>query len=174
MKKMKRKILLITLTLVVLSITIPALATPTWFVQIQCEITDVQYEPISETELFIHVTFEGAAGGPGIKGGTVEGVDHLFIDSSGNANINVYYTVTDKDGDQISFYVYGASVLDKTGKYVLTGAIATVIDTIEYPTTDKFSGMVSYEFIDEGFITDFSDFPPGGHIHAKLYPIDTS
>ena len=166
---MRRKILLITLTIAIMSIAIPTLAKPTWLAQIQCEITDVQYEFLSETELFIHVKFEGSAGGPGIKGGTVEGVDHLFIDALG-AHLNVYYTVTDKDGDRISFYVTGLSVPDKPGKYIFVGAEAVVIDSMEYPTTGKFFTMIGKEFYDEGFITDFSDFPPGGYIHAKLYP----
>jgi len=69
----------------------------------------------------------------------------------------VYYTVTDKDGDQISFYVEGYSVPDKTGKFVLTGATAIVIEMADYHTTGKYTTMVDAEFIDEGFITDFSD-----------------
>jgi hypothetical protein len=162
---MRRKILLITLTIAIMSITIPTLAKPTWLAQIQCEITDVQYDLP-----YIHVTFEGSAGGPGIKGGTVEGVDHLFIDENMHAHLNVYYTVTDKDGDQISFYVTGLSVPDKPGKYIFVDAEAVVIDSMEYPTTGKFFTMIGKEFYDEGFITDFSDFPPGGYIHAKLYP----
>jgi len=165
-----KKILLMTLTLVVMSIAVPTLAKPTWLSQIQCEITDVQYEPVSETELYIHVTFEGSAGGPVIKGGTVEGIDHLFIDSLGYAHMNVFYTVTDKDGDQISFYVTGLSVMDKSGKFVFVDAEASVIDSVEYPTNGKFFTMIGDEFDDKGFVTDFSDFPPGGYIHAKLYP----
>ena len=153
-----------TLTLAIMSITIPTLAKPTWLAQIQCEITDVQY-----TLPYIHVKFEGSAGGPGIKGGTVEGVDDLFIDENGDANLNVYYTVTDKDGDQISFKVTGLSVPDKSGKYIFVDAIAEVINDVDYPTTGKFFTMVGDMFDDVGFITDFSIFPPGGYIHAKLY-----
>ena len=164
---------LLPITLIVLSIVMPAFAKPTWFVQMQCEITDVQYEFLpNPSELIIHVTFEGAAGGPGIKQGTVEGVDHLFIDNLG-AHLNVYYTVTDKDGDQISFKVNGHSVPDKSGKYVFVNAEAIVINEEDYPRTGKYIDMVDDRFRDEGFITDFSDFPPGGYIHAKLYPIDS-
>jgi hypothetical protein len=167
---MKRKILLIvSVALVALSITLPALAKPDWFVQIQCEITEVEFVFDSSDLLYIHVAFEGTAGGPGVKGGTVEGVDHLFFDGTG-AHLNVNYTITDKDGDQISVYVWGDSVFhEESGQYVFENAFAEVIDETGYPTTAKYEGMVGDMFRDEGFITDFSADPPGGRIHARLY-----
>ena len=170
---MKRKILLLVpVALFALSMTLPALAKPAWYIQIQCEITSVT--PVGPVlgGFQIDVTFEGVASGPNVKDGTVEGVDHLVIDDLGVAHLHVYCTITDKDGDQLSFYVWGDSY-EKAGRLIFQDAFAEVIDEVidgtEYPTTGKYDGSEGTVFRDEGFVTDFSDIPPGGYIHAKMY-----
>jgi hypothetical protein len=148
--------------------TLPALAKQAWYVQIQCEITSVIPVGPVPGGFQIDVAFEGVAGGPNVKDGTVEGLDHLVIDALGVAHLHVYYTITDKDGDQLSVYVWGDSY-QKGGRIIFQDTFAVVIDETGYPTTGKYDGSEGTVFRDEGFVTDFSDNPPGGYIHAKLY-----
>jgi len=167
---MKSKILLIVpLAVLALSIVASVRAKPAWYVNFQLEITG--FMPIGPVPggFQIDVPFEGVAGGPNIKEGTVEGVDHLLIDGAGIYHINVYLTITDKDGDKISASGTGLSIRRNPGQIVHEDAEATIIDVLGYPTTGKYAGLVDTIFRMESFITDFSDSPPGGYIHGKLY-----
>ena len=166
---MKSKILLILLALLALSITVPVRAKPTWYVELQAEMTDFIFVGTVEEGILFDVSFVGVAGGPNVKGGTVVGVDHVLIDWEGTAHLDVYYTITDKEGDKISAHVTGLAVPKNPGQLVFEDAWATIIDVLDYPTTGKYIGLVGTTFRDEGFLTDVSVDPPGGYIHAKLY-----
>ena len=165
---MKSKILLILLALLALSITVPVRAKPTWYVELQAEMTDFIFVGIVEEGMLFDVSFVGVAGGPNVKG-TVVGVDHVLIDWEGVAHLDVYYTITDKEGDKISAWVTGLAVPKNPGQFVFENAWATIIDLDDYPTTGKYIGLVGTTFRDEGFLTEVSVDPPGGYIHAKLY-----
>ena len=59
---MKRKIiLLVPVALIALSIAFPVMATPAWYVQIQCEITGFNYVGSDLEGMLFDVTFEGVA-----------------------------------------------------------------------------------------------------------------
>lgn len=168
---MKSKILLIVpLTLSALSIVASVRGAPAWYAEFQLEITDFIFVGVDEQGIHFDVPFVGAAGGPGIKEGTAVGVDHLLIDWEGNVNLNVYLTITDKDGDKISVSETGFSVVGNSpSQRTFEGGEATIIDEPGYPTTGKYVGLVGTRFRSEGFISDFSRDPPSGYIHAKLY-----
>ena len=164
---MKSKILLI-VPLAVLALSIVAsvrAAEPALYAELQLEITG--FIPIGPGQF--DVPFEGVAGGPNIKEGTVVGVDHLVIDGAGIGHIHAYMTVTDKDGDKISAYYTGLSIHKNPGQIVHEDTWATIIDELDYPTTGKYDGLVGITFRGESFISDFSSVPPGGYIHVKLY-----
>lgn len=170
---MKSKILLIVpLALLALSIVASVRAAPTWYITLQLEITDFIFvEFVPGVGTYFAVPFEGVAVGPDIKEGTVEGVDLLLIDLIGIAHVDVYLTITDKDGDKISANAKGFSVDRNPSQKVFEGLEPTIINQLGYPTTGKYfdAGLVGTKFRSEGFISDFSSDPPGGYIHAKWY-----
>jgi hypothetical protein len=172
---MNSKSILVALALLLSSFASAAKAAPNWFANLQLGITGVMPVGFTEEGLLADVSFEGTAGGPHITDGTVVGVDHAVFDASGNAHLNVYLTITDKDGDQISANITGRAVPVSPGKYVLEEASGTIIDepdpdTAElHATTGKFAHMVGDTFEDVGFITGFSVDPPAGSVHAKWY-----
>jgi hypothetical protein len=173
--KMKGKSILVALTLFLSSFVSTAEAAPKWFANLQLKITGVLPAGFTEEGLLADVTFQGKAGGPHIKNGTVVGVDHAVFDVFGNAHLNVYLTITDKDGGQISANITGLAVPVSPGKYVLEEASGTIIDEPDpdtgelHATTGKFAHMVGDTFEDVGFITGFSVDPPAGSVHAKWY-----
>ena len=171
---MKSKILLIApLALLALSIVASVRAAPAWYAEFQLVITGFDFVDVVPEGIRFDVPFVGVAGGPNIKEGTVEGVDHLLIDWEGVAHMNVYLTITDKDGDKISARETGLSVAGNSpSQRAFEGGEATIIDVPGYPTTGKYIGLVGTEFRSEGFISDFSRDPPPpphGYIHAKWY-----
>jgi hypothetical protein len=168
---MKSKILLIVpLALLALSIAASVRAAPAWYAEFQLEIIDFIFVGVDEQGVHFDVPFEGVAVGPNIKEGTVEGVDHLLIDWKGNVHLNVYLTITDKDGDRISAEETGLSVVGNSpSQRAFEGMHATIIDEPGYPTTGKYTYLVGATFRSEGFISDFSRDPPSGNIHAKWY-----
>jgi len=167
---MKSKILLLVpLTLLALSIALPAKAVPAWYAEAQMEITDFIFVSVVEQGYRFDVPFVGVACGPNIKEGTVEGVDHVLIDWYGIVHLNVYVTITDKEGDKISAHVTGRGVSKNPGLIIFEDAVGTIIDELDYPTTGKYIGLVGYTFRDEGFVSGFSTEPPGGYIHVKWY-----
>jgi hypothetical protein len=168
---MKSKILpIVPLALLALSIVASTGAAHAWYAEFQLEITDFIFVGVDEQGIHFDVPFEGVAGGPNIKEGTVEGVDHLLIDWENVAHVNVYFTITDKDGDKISASETGFSVVGRSpSQRTFEGMHATIIDEPDYPTTGKYTNLVGATFRGEGFISDFSRDPPGGHIHAKWY-----
>jgi hypothetical protein len=170
---MRRKMLmLVPIILLALSVVVPAIAEPEMFLVMNCELTDIIFVgEVAEGYLY-DVPFEGVAGGPNVKGGTVEGVDHILFDWDGIGHVDIFYTITDNDGDKISVNVVGLSVTQKSGRIVFVDAIATVIDIVDYSTTGKYTGLIGTEFRDEGFVAGLSMDPPGGQLHAKLYWIE--
>jgi hypothetical protein len=105
----------------------------------------------------------------------VVGVDHAVFDASGNAHLNVYLTITDKDGDQISANITGLAALLNPGQYELQGASGTIINEPDpntgalHATTGKYAHLVGDTFEDVGFISGFSINPPAGSVHAKWH-----
>ena len=171
---MKSKILLIVpLALLALSIVASVRAAePAWYAEFQLVITGFDFVGVVPEGIRFDVPFEGVAGGPNIIEGTVEGVDHLLIDWEGIAHINVWLTITDKDGDKISAMETGLSVAGRSpSQRAFEGLEATIINVPGYPTTGKYTGLVGTTFRSEGFISDFSRDPPPphGYIHAKWY-----
>ena len=172
---MKSKILLIPLALLALTITVPVRAEPAWFVECQLELTDFIYVETVPGGILFDVPFEGVAGGPNVKEGTVVGVDHVLIDGEGNAHLNIYLTITDKEGDAISAHITGLAVPKNPGQLVFEGAWATIINEFDpttdvfYPTTGKYIDLLGETFRDEGFLTEVSVDPPGGYVHVKWY-----
>ena len=170
---MKSKTLLIVpLAVLALSIVASVRAAPTWYAEVQLEITG--WKPIGPVPggYQIDVPFEGVAGGPSITEGTVEGVDHLLIDSAGVAHPNVYLTITDKDGDKISAYETGLTVAGRSpSQRAFEDMEAKIINDLDYPTTGKYTYLIDATFRSEGFISDFSSDPlsPHGYIHARWY-----
>ena len=169
---MKRKILLLVpVALLALSIALPAKAVPAWYAEAQMQITGFTFvgpDPEGRGLLF-DVPFVGVASGPNIKEGTVEGVDHVLLDWQEIGHLDVYLTITDNEGDEISAHVTGLAVTRNPGQVVFEGAWATIIDMLDYPTTGKYIGLIGITFRDEGFITELSTEPPGGYIHVKWY-----
>lgn len=168
---MKSKILLIVpLALLALSIATSVRAAPAWYANFQLKITGFDFVGVVPEGIRFDVPFEGVAGGPNIKKGTVEGVDHLLIDWENVAHVNVYFTITDKDGDKISASETGFSVVGRSpSQRAFEGMHATIIDEPDYPTTGKYTYLVGATFRSEGFISHFSRDPPSGNIHAKWY-----
>jgi hypothetical protein len=156
---MKSKSILVALALCLWWFVSTTEAAPKWFANLQLEITGVMPVGFTEEGLLADVSFEGSAGGPDIADGTVVGVDHAVFDAFGNAHLNVYLTITDKDGDQISANITGLATFVSPGKYVLQGASGTIIDEPDpatgalHETTGKFADMVGDTFEDGGFIT---------------------
>jgi hypothetical protein len=172
MLKMKRKIVLLISALLALSIVAPTLAESDMFLVMNCEVTGIVFYPSNPDGSYrVDIPFEGVVGGPWVKEGVVEGVDLFFRDAAGVGHVNAFSTITDKDGDKLSINAVGISETEESGRIILD-ALATVIDTAEYPTTGKYSSLISEVFRDEGFISDFSVFPPEGYVHAKLYWTD--
>jgi hypothetical protein len=173
--KMKSKSIFIALALLLSSLISTAEAAPEWFANLQLKITGIIPLGLTEEGLLADVSFEGKAGGPHIKNGTVVGVDHMVFDFFGNGHLNVYLTITDKDGDQISANITGLATFVSPGKYVLQGASGTIINEPDpntgalHRTTGKYAHMVGDTFDDVGFITGFSVDPPAGSVHAKWY-----
>jgi len=169
---MKRRILLLLpILLLALSIAVSARAESAWYLELQCEITGFTFVGLDPEErgLLFDVPFVGVAGGPNVKEGTVEGVDHVLIDWEGIGHLNVYYTITDKEGDEISAHVTGLAVTLNPGQTVVQDAEATIINMPGYPTTGKYIDLIGITFRDEGFIAELSVEPPGGYIHVKWY-----
>lgn len=165
---MKRKMLLIPLALIAMSLIVPVRAGPAFFVNVQAEITEFKFVGIVPEGIRFDVPFVGVAGGPYVKG-TVTGVDYLLIDWGGIPNLNVHFTITDKEGDKLSIHVTGKSIAKNPGQSIFEETTVTIINEPDYPTTGKYSGWVGKEVRGEGFLTDLSMDPPGGYIHVKLY-----
>jgi hypothetical protein len=170
---MKRKSTALMLSiLVALSLALPVAAKPNMYLEMQCKITGIGLPTQENT---FDVMFEGVAAGPEIIAGKVEGVDHVYIDADDVTHLNVFYTVTDKDGSKVSVNVDGTSVEKNPGRQVFVDATATVINTEDYPTTGKFEYLYEAEtvFKDEGFLTaikfDPVSFSLSGRIHAKWF-----
>ena len=179
---MKRIILSVTVALIALgSIGVVAASgaatseRTAWFANLELQVTAITPVGFSQDGLLADVSFQGSAGGPTIADGTVVGVDHAVFDSSGNAHLNAYLTITDQDGDRLSANVTGLAVSVSPGKYVLQGTSGTIINEPDpstgtfHPTTEKYAQNVGRTFTDVGFITEFSFDPPGGAIHVKWY-----
>ena len=172
---MKSKSVFFALALLLSSIVSTAKAAPEWFVNLQLEITGAIPVGFTEEGLLADVSFEGSTGGPHTKRGTVVGVDHAVFDFFGNAHLNVYLTITDKDGDQISANIIGLAAFVNPGQYVLEQASGTIKNEQDpntgalHATTGKFADMVRDTFEDVGFISGFSFDPPAGSVHAKWY-----
>ena len=164
---MKRKSVLLAISFIILSIVFPlttSLAKPKWFIQYQCEIIDFEWTGIDPSGCWLYrSTFVGVAGGPNIVDGTVEGVDCGMHDGV-TAYMDVWITITDKDGDQIVFHDVGECTTINPGQAVFVDVECTVMHA-----TGKFSYLVGQTYIKEGSLTDFSDDPAGGYVHGKLY-----
>ena len=118
---MKRKnILLGIVSLLTLTIVLPAEAKPDMYLEMQCEITEMRWTSPYTFEAYI----EGVASGPDIRTGRVTGVDYGYFDENG-LHLNVYYTVTDKDGDSISVHVTGDSIITNPGRIVFFSSTTT-------------------------------------------------
>ena len=177
---MKRNTLAVMVTLIALSslgvvASGAAASQPTaWFANLELQITAITPVGFTQDGLLADVSFQGSAGGPNIAGGTVVGVDHVVFDPSGNAHLNAYLTITDKDGDQLSANITGLATFVNPGRYVLQGTSGTIINepdpsTGTFLTTGKYAQKVGRTFTDVGSITEFSFNPPGGSIHLKWY-----
>lgn len=156
-------------------VRVPDGPTPVWFANLQLTITDVMPVTATEEGLLADVSFHGRAGGPFIKGGTVVGVDHALFDLSGDAHLNVYLTITDNDGDQVSANITGLATFLNPGQYLLQGTVGAIINEVDprtsafHPTTGKYAQLVGSTFADIGFISAFSFSPPAGSVHANWY-----
>lgn len=172
---MKSKSLLVALALLLSLFVSTAEAKPEWFSNLQLEITGIVPVEYTQEGLLADVSFEGTAGGPQITDGIVVGVDHAVFDSAGNAHLNVYLTITNKNGDQLSANITGLATPVNPGQYVLQGVSGTIINKPDpntgsfYATTGKYAHMINRTFIDVGFITAFSFSPPAGSVHANWY-----
>lgn len=172
---MKSKSILVALALLLSSFVSTAEAERAWFANLELEITDVIPVGYVQEGLLAGVSFEGIAGGPDVTDGTVVGVDHAVFDSSGNAHLNIYLTITDDHGDQISAHITGRATFLNPGQYVLQWVSGTIIDEPDpssgafHATTGKYAAMVDGTFTDVGFITAFAFDPPAGSVHAKWY-----
>lgn len=97
--------------------------------------------------------FEGVVGGPNVKAGTIEGVDHYLFDPDEIGHIDAYATITDKDDDNIVCHMTG---LNPPGNpsgayYPFINAEATVTDA-----TGKYESLVGSTFRAEGFFSDLN------------------
>jgi hypothetical protein len=135
------------------------------YLEAQCRVTwvymghvsaGVLYEGSVEGEWYDGY-FEGNVGGPYIHG-TVEGVDHFIIDSYGIGHCYAYATITDLEGDKLSFHF---TVLDtpKTPYLYICEGEARIIDGIDdtipdppvhYSTDEKYDDLVGCTFRVEG------------------------
>lgn len=149
-----KTILITTLGLCLTCVASTAIAASAWFANLQLEITDVIPTAVTEDGLLADVLFEGSANGTLIKDGVVVGVDHVLFDLSGDGHLNVFLTITDKDGDQISANVTGLATYWNSGQYLLQGALGTIIDGSDpdtgavHATTGKYAiGLVTHSRI---------------------------
>jgi len=154
---MERKILLIPLALLILSIIMPTMAeaNSTTYLEAEMQITrSVLIGPVKGkvkgTQYDFY--FEGIVGGPNVIG-TIEGVDHYIFDLDGIGHIDAYATITDKDGDIIKSHVTG---LNPPGNpsgayYPFVDAEATVTGA-----TGKYLTLVGSTFRVEGFFSDLN------------------
>jgi len=172
---MRRRSLLVALILLLLPFVSTAEAKPEWFANLQLEVTGIAPVAFTPEGLLADVSFGGTAGGPQMADGTVVGVDHAVFDASGSARLNVYLTITDKNGDRLSANISGRATPVNPGQYVLQGASGTIIDKPDpstgtfHATTGKYAHLINRTFRDVGFITDFSFGPPAGSVHATWY-----
>ena len=148
---------------------------PAWSVNLQLEITEVIPLALTEDGLVADVRFAGDAGGPLVGTGTVAGVDHVLFGFSGDAYLDVYLTITDEAGDQLSANITGIATPVGPGKYLLQDASGTIIDGLDpytgvlHATTGQYAALIGTNFEDLGFISGFSLFPAAGSVHAKWY-----
>jgi len=172
---MRSRTTLIALALLLWSVASTAVSEPSWFANLQLKITDVVPVEITGFGLFADVPFEGSASGASIRKGTVVGVDHALFDPSGNAHLDAWLTITDKNGDTVSANIVGLATYLNPGQYVLEGTTATIVNEADpltgtfHSTTGKFAHMIGDTFDDVGFISSFSIFPPAGSVHVKWY-----
>jgi hypothetical protein len=172
---MKSKSIFAALALFISLRTSTGQAAPAWFAKLELEITGVMPVGFSQEGLRADVSFDGSAGGPHIADGTVVGVDHAVFDSSRNAHLNVYLTITDKDQDQISANITGLARFSNPGQYLLEGASGIIINERDpntgafHATNGKFAHMIDGVFADAGKITAFTFNPAAGSVHAKWY-----
>jgi len=152
---MERKILLISLALLTLSIIVPTMAeaNPTPYLESEMQITrSVLIGPVpGGTQYDFYI--EGVVGGPNVIRGTIEGVDHYIFDLDGIGHIDAYATITDRDGDVIEFHMTG---LNPPGNpsgayYPFVDAMATITGA-----TGKYLGLVGLTFRVEGFFSDLN------------------
>lgn len=150
-------------------------AATAWSVNLQLGITEVIPIALTEGGLVADVRFAGDAGGPLVGTGTVVGVDHVLFAFSGDAYLDVYLTITDEAGDQLSANITGIATPLNPGRYLLQDASGTIIDGLDpytgvlHATTGKYPALIGVNFGDQGFISGFSLFPPAGSVHAKWY-----
>jgi len=149
---MKRKILFIPLALLMLSITMPTMAEANRapFLEAEMEVFSVEVV-VPGTEYYFH--FEGVVGGPNVKAGTIEGVDHYIFDPYGTGHIDAIATITDKDGHIITCHIIG---LNPPGNP--SGAYYPFVDAMTTVTgaTGKYEPLVESTFIVEGFFSDLN------------------
>lgn len=161
--------------LLLVSVSPTARPAPAWFANLQLEITNVLPLSVTESGLLADVTFTGTAGGPVIKDATVAGVDHVLFEFSGDAQLNVYLTITDIHGDQVSAHISGRATALNPGRYVLEETVGTIVNETDphtgafHATTGRYAPLIGATFDDVGFISGFSLFPPAGAVHAKWY-----
>lgn len=172
---MKSKSIFVALGLLLVSVASTASSAPPWFANLQLEISDVIPVAVTEEGLLADVPFEGTANGPFIRNGTVAGVDHALFNVFGDAHLNVWLTIIDKDGDRISANITGQATFLNPGQYLLQGTTGTIVNEVDphtgalHPTTGKYAPMIGDTFEDIGFISGFSLFPPAGSVHAKWH-----
>jgi len=152
---MKTKMLLIALAFLALSFIIPtkAKANPAPFLEVEMQITrSVLIGPVPGGTQY-DFYFEGVVGGPNVKRGTIEGVDHYIFDPSGTGHIDAYANITDKDGDIIESHLTGVNPPGNP-----SGAYYPFVDTAATVTgaTGKYLGLVGSTFRVEGFFSDLN------------------
>ena len=172
---MNRRSMLVAPTLLLCLLYVTGQAAPSWFANLQLSVNDVVPVALTQQGLLADVTFTGYASGPYIVRGTVAGVDHAIFDASGNAILNVYLTITDRNGDQISANITGFAIYRNSGQHSLEGTKGIIINEqdpisgVFHATTGKFALLLGASFEDVGIITAFSFVPPAGLIHASWY-----
>jgi len=150
---MKRKILLVPLALLTLSIIMPTMveAKPAPYLEVEMQITRSIWIETGPEGTRYDFYFEGVVGGPNVKRGTIEGVDHHLFDPNGIGHIEAYATITDKDGDIIESHITG---LNPPGNP--SGAYYPFVDAEGTVTgaTGKYLALVGSTFMLEGFFSD--------------------
>lgn len=146
---MERKILLVPLVLLTLSIITPAIArvNPAPFLEAQMKIVYVK-DVIPRVEYYFG--FEGVVGGPNGRGGTIEGVGHFITDPDGIGHIDAQATITDKDGDTVEFHMTALNPIGNPNGAVYPFADATAMVT---DATGKYLGLVGSAFRVGGFLS---------------------